>query len=398
VARSSSTALLSVLAAASACGGPSSKNVAPTAGERVTAQAHRAPDREPDTFSPQPIRDRTGLLPTCAAHDAALTRVAEALVERLARGDAAFDALELQARLREEGSPYVWPHAFTLASPTLTAEAARERLRGWLSSFDDHGVRRCGIARNELDARTIVAAVAVDALAEVEPMPARVEPGTWLDLRATMVVPFGGAKVAVLGPRGLPRTLLTEVAGNQILARFSADSPGGWLVQVLSEVEAGVRPVLEVTVVAGEGPRDPSVQPAPGEAPTPEPDAAAPALLGMLNAARASEGLAPLSVDFGLSELAAAHAEQMREQRRAAHDVGDGPPDERVADAGLHMTAVGENVCLAPELRLAHRALWASPSHRSNILSRYFDSIGIGVASDRDGSVWVSELFARRGD
>jgi hypothetical protein len=43
----------------------------------------------------------------------------------------------------------------------------------------------------------------------------------------------------------------------------------------------------------------------------------------------------------------------------------------------------------------AHRALWASPSHRSNLLDARFTAIGVGVARDeQDGSSWICETFA----
>ena len=42
----------------------------------------------------------------------------------------------------------------------------------------------------------------------------------------------------------------------------------------------------------------------------------------------------------------------------------------------------------------AHRALWSSPSHRSNMLSGEFTRVGIAVVKDAEGRVWVTELFA----
>jgi uncharacterized protein YkwD len=40
-----------------------------------------------------------------------------------------------------------------------------------------------------------------------------------------------------------------------------------------------------------------------------------------------------------------------------------------------------------------HRALWASPSHRLNLLDSRFTRWGLGVAKDTDGGLWVCELF-----
>jgi uncharacterized protein YkwD len=66
-----------------------------------------------------------------------------------------------------------------------------------------------------------------------------------------------------------------------------------------------------------------------------------------------------------------------------------------VAAAGLAVKAAGENVAHAMSVIHAHRSLHASPSHRANMLSPAFDSVGIGVAADRDGTLWVCQLYAR---
>jgi uncharacterized protein YkwD len=114
----------------------------------------------------------------------------------------------------------------------------------------------------------------------------------------------------------------------------------------------------------------------------------------MVNAARASEGLPALRRDSRLDALAQAHADAMRTARRVGHDVGLGDPKGRVAAAGLEVSAAGENVSHAANAERAHRSLWASPSHRGNLLHPRYDSIGVGAAVDEDGSLWVCEVFA----
>jgi uncharacterized protein YkwD len=73
--------------------------------------------------------------------------------------------------------------------------------------------------------------------------------------------------------------------------------------------------------------------------------------------------------------------------------VGDGDPHARVLAAGLNPRATGENVAAASTLGHAHRALWASPSHRGNILEKRFANMGVGVVKGPDGRVWVAEIF-----
>jgi uncharacterized protein YkwD len=117
-------------------------------------------------------------------------------------------------------------------------------------------------------------------------------------------------------------------------------------------------------------------------------------LVDMITAARASEGLAALQPSRALDRLARGHAERMMRASELGHDVGDGDVRRRVEDAGIEAAGVGENVAHAATLALAHRALWASPSHRDNLLGRRYDRVGLGISRDADGTVWVAELFA----
>jgi hypothetical protein len=384
------------VAAVAACAGPPQRSE--TAGQR-SREASVAPAgrSEPDTRSPQPETQFEPLASECPRADAALGRVARWLAENWTEGAAGAEASEIEQRLREEGGPYVWPRAWTLAGSGDLRVSARSRLRAWLDTFHDGGERRCGVAVAErAGGQQIVAAVAIDALADLAAMPAHVRVGSWVEVQAEMLVPFNGAKVVVLGPRGAPRALPTAETGNQVRARFAADAEGAWLVQVLADVEHGPRPVLEALLMGGTSPRRGSgARPAPGEQAThaeTSPDAA---LYQMLSAARRSEGLPPITREMRLDQLAAAQALALRTARRVAHDLGAGDPQTRVSASGLLLAAVGENVAHGKSVAHAHRALWNSPSHRSNILSPYFDSIGIGAAQDSDGSVWVCELFGR---
>src|SRR5262249_45508898 len=109
---------------------------------------------------------------------------------------------------------------------------------------------------------------------------------------------------------------------------------------------------------------------------------------------RQSEQSPQLLQDPTLDAIAQKHAEAMLRQKRIAHDVGDGDPRSRVESSGLDILATGENVAHALNLVRAHRALWASPSHRENLLEPRFDRVGIGIAVDPDGSLWVCEVFA----
>jgi uncharacterized protein YkwD len=333
----------------------------------------------------------------CRLGDAALSRVAERFARRQSQGSAPLDVSEISFALRAEGSPYVWPRAWTLEGGDLASAAAVQRMRGWLDSWADGGERRCGIALTTVRERSVLAAVAVDALADLEPLPVRLRAGAWVDVSATLLVPTSDAKVIVLGPSGAPYTVPTSFDGQQARARFHADRPGAFLIQLLANVAGGPRPVLEATVYAdAQPPMSYFGDRAPGEPASPLGAGAdkAQALLEMVNQARATEQSAALVRDTVLDGIAARHAEAMRKLKRIAHDAGDGDPQSRVQASELNVLAAGENVAHALDVIRAHRVLWASPSHRENLLQPRFDRIGIGVATDPDGSIWVCEVFA----
>jgi uncharacterized protein YkwD len=210
-------------------------------------------------------------------------------------------------------------------------------------------------------------------------------------------VPASDVKLIVLGPSGAPFAVPTAFDGQRARARFHADRPGAFVVQLLASVGGGPRPVLEATVYAGVRPPTSFYgDPAPGEPTAPLPAGAdqSEALLSMLNQARATERSGALIRSAVLDALAARHADAIRKLQRIAHDAGDGDPPSRVEATDLNVLVTGENVAHASDVRRAHRLLWASPSHRENLLQPRFDRVGIGIAPDPDGSIWVCELFA----
>jgi hypothetical protein len=345
-----------------------------------------------ETLSPRTERERPdrGLL-ACPETDRALDAVAaEIAAHRLSATNV--DALTYA--LRTAGEPHVWPRAWMLEGKKIDLSEASRRLSAWRSATGQRGHLRCGVARYDGHGSETIAAVLVDAEADLRSVPVRARTSGWVDIDATVLVPARGAKVVALGPTGMPRLLPTSYFEGRVRARANVDQPGPWLFQVLLDGEGGPRPALEAMVFAGVeppafSPEDSSIVDAPTIG---SPDAA---LERMLMEARQTESLPALRRASDLDRIARTHAERMMQAGKLAHDAGDGEPDERVDHAGLAAREIGENVAHAGSVSLAHRALWSSPSHRSNMLERRFDHVGIGVASGPDGSVWVTELFAR---
>jgi uncharacterized protein YkwD len=331
----------------------------------------------------------------CGEADAALFEVATWSARRKASGAPTLGADELTFGLRASGDPHVWARAWSLAG-ALGSEDVVGRVRAWTGAWNTLGVRRCGVARAAAaDGGSVVSVIAVDALADLSPLPTSTRVGQWLTLDGTMLIPASAAKVVLLGPRGAPKSVPASLTGRKIRSSFAVDQPGGWVVQVLATVSTGPRPVLEASVYAGTPPPDQFVPaPAPGEAAAQGAKDDDDGMLRMINAARVSEGLLSLTRDPELDRVARAHSQEMLKAGVVGHDVGTGDPKARATAASIVAHAVGENVATSKTLEGAHRALWASPSHRENTLMSQFTRVGVAVLRAPDGMVWVTAMFA----
>lgn len=344
------------------------------------------------------------LTEACGTPDGALARVAEKLVAERARGYGAPDPDRVVSLLRAQGEPHVRPRIVSASSRGAhDDDAIRARL------VDVRTPRsRCGvaIARQESDrgreGNELFVAVMIDAVADLDALPMRGRTGEWLEVSARLHVPASNAKLVVLGPRGVPRTVPTSLDSatgaqptRRVRARFALDRPGEFTVQLIGDLASGPEPLLEARVFADVTPTgDDSTTPAPGEDAATEIDDETTALARMTATLRSSESLPALVRDPRLDELALAQAEQMKSARMVAHDLGDGDLALRFETAGLLARHVGENVARARSVALAHRALYASPSHRMNLLRSDYSHFGVGVVRDDSGDAWVCEVFA----
>lgn len=353
--------------------------------------------------SPQPLRAVAGpdaaLYRFCGTPERGLALTASRVLERRMSDEPPFAPRQLELLLRARGVPQVWPRVLTVAGLADGAELQR-RIERWAAAAPVRGQRRCGIARGaDRAGRPLVAVVTVDALADLSPLPTRARSSRWLDLQGQLHVPADAVHVLLLGPSGRPRKVPASLTGRVVRSRFSLDRPGTWVVQVLASLASGPLPVLEARVFVDAEPRaalaDP---PAPGQPvglpATAAPAALADALVGRVDTVRRLEGLSPLERDPLLDLVAAEHAAHMAQQRRLAHDLGRGTVEQRLTAAGHPAVHVGENVAAARTVDRAFAALWASPSHRNNLLAGGFARIGGAVAADEEGTLWVALVFS----
>jgi uncharacterized protein YkwD len=235
-----------------------------------------------------------------------------------------------------------------------------------------------------------VAAVVVEALADLSALPTHARTGAWLEVDATIRVPADDARVVLLGPRGAPRAVSTTYDGTsgKVRSRFVLDRPGAVTLQLVGNLpNGGPRPLLEARIFADVEPSSSPV--VPGEEGVDTTDLAA-----LVARVREAEAAPALTRDRRLDTIAEAHARRMVAASTTAHDLGEGDLRARFADAALDARVVGENVAHAANILAAHRALYASPSHRLELLRADYTHVGVGVVPAEDGSVYVCEVFA----
>ena len=126
----------------------------------------------------------------------------------------------------------------------------------------------------------------------------------------------------------------------------------------------------------------------------------------MTNQARRAKGLAPLSHDDELTNVARAYSDDMLVRRFFDHTTPDGVSfDERISDHYRHRVRImGENIWFASGYNLGkiHQIAkeivddWmSSPGHRANLLDPGFSHLGVGVSA-RNGTIRATQEFVGR--
>ena len=119
-------------------------------------------------------------------------------------------------------------------------------------------------------------------------------------------------------------------------------------------------------------------------------------MLEMLNGERQRQGLSALTLDPELSRIARMKCEDMRDNRYFAHESPTyGNAARMLRTLGYSYNGVGENIAHHANIAKAHAAFMSSTGHRTNILGSQWKKVGIGICSDANGFVYVTEIFVR---
>jgi uncharacterized protein YkwD len=119
------------------------------------------------------------------------------------------------------------------------------------------------------------------------------------------------------------------------------------------------------------------------------------AIFDRVNAEREERGLAPVSWNDALADVARAWSREMAGTGRFQHqDIGAVLRRDELSG----FEALGENIFRATgpvPAGTIHAGWMRSADHRVNVLNPGWDRLGIGVFCAPDGSVWATQEFGR---
>lgn len=116
----------------------------------------------------------------------------------------------------------------------------------------------------------------------------------------------------------------------------------------------------------------------------------------LMNADRRANGLSDLKVSAAVTAVARSHAQDMVGRNFFSHTNPDGKtPSDRLEAAGISYSAAGENIAKNTSVQAAETSFMNSSGHRANILNSNYTTVGIGVAYDSAGNVYVVQDFIK---
>jgi uncharacterized protein YkwD len=117
----------------------------------------------------------------------------------------------------------------------------------------------------------------------------------------------------------------------------------------------------------------------------------------LTNLERKNKELGLLKLNPALSKIARAHSENMARQGKMDHVLDEKNPFDRIRAAGYKFMKGGENIASGDEeakVEMIMKAWMESKAHAANILLPEFTEIGVGLAKDKSGQIYYTQLFA----
>lgn len=117
----------------------------------------------------------------------------------------------------------------------------------------------------------------------------------------------------------------------------------------------------------------------------------------LVNAERAKAGLPALKINWQLSRVARYKSADMANKGYFSHNSPTyGTPFKMMENFGLRFSSAGENIAYGQRTPAEVMRDWMnSPGHRNNILSRSYTEIGVGLAKNKNGVCYWTQMFMK---
>lgn len=113
-----------------------------------------------------------------------------------------------------------------------------------------------------------------------------------------------------------------------------------------------------------------------------------------INAYRAQQNLSPLALDSFISKIAETHSRQMAAGLPFSHE-GFAERSKHLFSHFQQVRGVAENIAYTNmQVDSVIKPWLLSPGHRKNIVGDY-NFTGIGLAQDKDGRIFVTQIFIK---
>jgi uncharacterized YkwD family protein/spore coat assembly protein SafA len=117
----------------------------------------------------------------------------------------------------------------------------------------------------------------------------------------------------------------------------------------------------------------------------------------LVNIERSKNGLQPLKENWELSRVARYKSQDMANKNYFSHTSPTyGSPFRMMESFGIRYSSAGENIAKMQKTPQQVMNSWMnSPGHRSNILSPSYTQLGVGLAKDKNGSAYWTQMFIK---
>jgi uncharacterized protein YkwD len=178
-----------------------------------------------------------------------------------------------------------------------------------------------------------------------------------------------------------------------VLTAVGVIAGGAWVSAAVDTVDGAAKVVAPAHRV--DAPEAPSTERAPTTTAAPAQNALAGAVVALLNAERASRGLAPYADQPQVAAAAQAHSADMAAHRNMSHTGSDGSSvGDRLIAHGFTWRACGENIAAGQRTAQDVVAAWInSTGHRPQMFGAYA-YVGVGVATAADGTLYWTLVVA----